>query len=133
MDTSVITAFAALTGAAMGGLIPGTATWLIQRAQAREQRLAYYQLRRQEVYKEFIMQASKLYIHALQNDEPDVSGLMALYAQVSRMRVLSSTTVVDSADQIVKTIYRFISGTKQDVSRTTADGTKRLDRPSSQF
>jgi hypothetical protein len=34
----------------MGGLISGTATWLIQRAQAREQRLAYYQLRRQEVW-----------------------------------------------------------------------------------
>src|SRR5215470_10563109 len=102
MDPSVVTAFAALTGAAIGGLISGTATWLIQRAQAREQRLAYYQLRRQEVYKEFIMQASKLYIHALQNDEPDVSGLMALYAELSRMRVLSSTTVVDSADQIVK-------------------------------
>ena len=45
-----------------------------------------------------------MYIHALQNDEPDVSGLMALYAEVSRMRVLSSTRVVDSADQIVKTI-----------------------------
>ena len=88
----------------MGGLISGTATWLIQRAQAREQRLASYQLRRQEVYKEFIMQASKLYIHALQNDESDVSGLMALYAEVSRMRVLSSTTVVDSADRIVKAI-----------------------------
>jgi hypothetical protein len=104
MDTSVITAFAALTGAAIGGFISGGATWLIQRTQAREQRVAHYQLRRQELYKEFIMQASKLYIHALQNDNPDVSGLMGLYAEVSRMRVLSSATVVDSADQIVKTI-----------------------------
>ena len=104
MDTSAITAFAALTGAAIGGLVSGTATWLIQRAQAKEQRLALYQLRRQEVYKEFIMQASKLYIHALQDDKPDVSGLMGLYAEVSRIRVLSSTTVVDSADQIARRI-----------------------------
>jgi hypothetical protein len=66
--------------------------------------LAHYQLRRQELYKEFIEQASTLYIHALQNDKPDVSGLMALYAEISRMRVLSSARVIDSADQIVKRI-----------------------------
>ena len=104
MDTSVITAFAALAGAVIGGLTSVVATWLIQRAQAREQRLAHYQLRRQELYKEFIEQASKLYIHALQNDKPDVSGLVALYAEISRMRVLSSARVIDSADQIVKKI-----------------------------
>jgi hypothetical protein len=78
MDTSVITALAALGGAAIGGLTSVVASWSIQRAQAREQRLAYYQLRRQNVYKEFIEQASKLYIHALRNDKADVSALMGL-------------------------------------------------------
>ena len=43
-------------------------------------------------------------LHALQNDEPDVSALMTLYAQVSRMRVVCSTSVVECADQIVKKI-----------------------------
>jgi hypothetical protein len=104
MDTSVVTALSALAGAAIGGLTSVVATLLIQRAQAREQRLAHYQLRRQDLYREFIEQASKLYIHALQNDKPDISGLMGLYAEVSRMRVLSSKAVVDSADQILKTI-----------------------------
>jgi hypothetical protein len=42
--------------------------------------------------------------HALQNDKPDVSALMGLYADLSRMRVLSSARVIDSADQIVKKI-----------------------------
>jgi hypothetical protein len=74
MDTSVITATAALAGAAIGGFTTVMATWLVQRAQAREQRLAHYQLRRQDLYREFIEQASKLYIHALQNDKPDVFG-----------------------------------------------------------
>ena len=104
MDTSVITGLAALAGAAIGGLTSVVASWLTQRTQAREQRLAHYQLRRQDLYKEFIEQASKLYIHALQNDKADVSALMGLYAEVSRMRVLSSARVVDSADQIVKKI-----------------------------
>ncbi len=104
MDTSVVTALAALAGAAIGGLTSVATTLLIQRVQAREQRLTHYQLRRQDLYREFIEQASSLYIHALQNDKPDISGLMGLYAEVSRMRVLSSKPVVDSADQILKRI-----------------------------
>jgi hypothetical protein len=104
MDTSIVTALAALAGAAIGGLTSVLASWLSQRAQARMTQLAHYQLRRQELYKEFIEQASKLYIHALQNDKPDVSGLMGLYAEISRMRVLSSARVIDSADQLVKKI-----------------------------
>lgn len=104
MNASVVTALAALAGAAIGGFTTVVASWLLQRAQAREQRLAYYQLRRQDLYKEFIEQASTLYIDALQSDKPDVSGLMRLYAEISRMRVLSSQTVVASADQIVKGI-----------------------------
>jgi hypothetical protein len=104
MDAPVVTALAALAGAAIGGFTTVVASWLLQRAQAREQRLAHYQLRRQDLYKEFIEQASTLYIDALQSDKPDVSGLMRLYAEISRMRVLSSPAVVASAEQIVKGI-----------------------------
>ena len=104
MDPPVITALAALAGAAIGGLTSVVASWLTQRAQSREQRLAHYQLRRQTLYKEFIELASQLYVHALQNDKADVSALMGLHAEISKMRVLSSARVVDSADQIVKKI-----------------------------
>ena len=104
MDTSVVTALAALAGAAIGSLTSVVASWLAHRAQTKAQRLAQDQLRRQELYKEFIEQASKLYIDALQNDKADVSALMALYAKVSRIRMLSSPRVVDCADQIVKEI-----------------------------
>ena len=106
MDASIIAALAALAGAAIGGLTSFVSSWWTQRAQAKAQWLAQIQLRRQELYKEFIGDASKLFIHALQNDadKADVFALMALYAEVSRMRVLSTTSVVDSADQIVREI-----------------------------
>ena len=102
MDASIIAALAALAGAAIGGLT----SFVSSRAQAKAQWLAQIQLRRQELYKEFIGDASNLFIHALQNDadKADVFALMALYAEVSRMRVLSTTGVVDSADQIVREI-----------------------------
>ena len=80
------------------------ASWLSQHAQARTQWIAHNQALRQELYREFIEQSSKLYIHALQNTNADVVALMGLYAQVSRMRILSSAAVLDSANQILKKI-----------------------------
>jgi hypothetical protein len=106
MDTSLITGFAALAGAAIGSFTSSVAAWLTQREQQRAERLAHYQLRRQDLYKEFIERASELYIHALQNDKADTSGLMRLYAELSRMRILCTPAVVESADQIVKTIIQ---------------------------
>ena len=104
MDASIVTAVAGLTGAAIGGLTSVLASWLNQHVQAKAQRLQQDQLRRQEIYKEFIKDAAKLYIDALQSDKADVSALMGLYAEVSRMRVLSSASVVDRADEILKKI-----------------------------
>jgi hypothetical protein len=108
MDASIITALSGLAGATIGGLMSGLATWLSQRAQAKAQWQSQIQLRRQDTYRVFIEQASNLYVEALQNDHENVSALMGLYAQVSRMRVLSSARVVEAADQIVKKIGVFV-------------------------
>jgi hypothetical protein len=104
MNTSVITALAALAGAAIGSVSSVIASWLAQYAQARTQGRAQNEVRRQELYRQFIEESSKLYLHALQNDDADVGALMHLYAELSRMRILSSTAVVDSADQLRKKI-----------------------------
>ena len=58
MDTSVISAFAALAGAAIGGFTSLFAALLSHRVQAKAERLAHDQLRRQELYKEFIEQGA---------------------------------------------------------------------------
>jgi ABC-type multidrug transport system fused ATPase/permease subunit len=104
MDSSVITALAALAGAAVGGVMTVFASWLTQHAQARTQWIAHNQDLRQELYREFIEQSSTVYSHALQNNDPDMIALMGLYAKLSRMRILSSATVVDSADRMLKKI-----------------------------
>jgi hypothetical protein len=104
MNASVITALAALAGAAIGGLTSVFASWLTQHAQARAQWLTQDKLRRQELYREFIEGASKAHIDALQHDEVDISAVVGLYAKLSRMRVLSSPKVVECADRIVRVI-----------------------------
>ena len=104
MDGSAITALAALFGAATGGLTSVFATWLTHRSQARAHWLAQDALRRQDLYKEFIEEGAKCYVHALQHEEPDIPGLAALYAKIGRMRVMSSPKVVDIADHIARKI-----------------------------
>jgi hypothetical protein len=79
------------------------ASWLSQHAQARTQWIAHNLVLRQELYKEFIEQSSKLYIHALQNSNADVVALMGLY-ELNRMRIVSSAAVVESANRMLKKI-----------------------------
>ena len=104
MDASVITALAALAGAAIGGLTSVFASWLNQRAQARAQWVAQDKLRRQELYKEFIGAASKCYIDALQHENADIPALVELYVRLGRMRILSSPNVIESAERVARRI-----------------------------
>ena len=65
MNASIISALAALVGAAIGGLTSVLASWLTQQTQAKTQWIAQDRMRRQELYKEFIEEASKAYADAL--------------------------------------------------------------------
>jgi hypothetical protein len=104
VDTSIISALAALTGAAVGGLTSGITNWLNHRSQIRAQWLLHEKNRRQILYRDFIEEASKCYIDALQHNEADIPGLVGLYAKLSRMRALSSRLVVHHADEVVRKI-----------------------------
>ncbi|MGY3496353.1 hypothetical protein [Bradyrhizobium sp. USDA 4502] len=104
MNASVISALAALAGTAVGSLTSVLANWLSHRIQVRAQWLQHEKNRRQILYRDFIEEASKCYIDALQHGEADVPGLVGLYAKLSRMRVLSSKPVVDHAEAITRRI-----------------------------
>ena len=104
MDASLISGFAALAGAAIGGLTSATAGWITQRYNAHAQWVANENVRRLDIYRDFIESASKCYIHALQHDEPDISGLVGLYTNISRMRVLSAAEIVEKAELVAQRI-----------------------------
>ena len=104
MDASIISALAALTGAVVGGLTSGIANWLNQRNQLRAQWILHEKTRRQILYRDFIDDAAKCYIDALQHNEADIPGLVGLYAKLSSMRAVSSKTVVQRADDVVRKI-----------------------------
>ena len=73
---------------------------MTQRTLARAQWLEHDKTLRQELYKQFIEEASKCYLDALQHSQADMPNLVGLYAKISRMRVLSSPDVIASAERI---------------------------------
>ena len=102
MDIAYLSALSALSGSVVGGLTSGLATWLSQRAQVRAGQLAHEMSRRDDLYKDFIVAASKVYGDAVLSNEPQVQELVALSALISRMRVLSSSRTVASAEKILE-------------------------------
>jgi hypothetical protein len=104
VNASIISALAALIGAAVGGLTSGIANWLNHRSQLRAQWLLHEKSRRQILYTDFIEDASKCYIDALQHDEADIPGLVGLYSKLSKMRALSSGPVVHRAEEVARKI-----------------------------
>jgi hypothetical protein len=104
MDGGLFSAGAALVGAAIGGSMSFLGSWIVQQKEVHAQWVGQDRLRRQELYKEFIQQASKCYADALQHQTPDVPALVVLYGKISRIRAISSPKVLGAAEQVLRRI-----------------------------
>ena len=104
MDQAYVSALAALAGSTIGGMTSLATSWLSQHAQFRAQQLGHDLGRREDLYRDFIKEASRLYTDAFEHDKADTSKLVKLYALVSRMRVLSSSRIIESADKVCRVI-----------------------------
>ncbi|HUN95400.1 MAG TPA: hypothetical protein VMU69_04070, partial [Bradyrhizobium sp.] len=102
MDPAYVTALAALAGSAIGGMTSFCSSWLGQSAQLRTQLLLSDKGRKQELYRDFVDEASNLYIDALTHDTPDLSKAIKLYALINRMRILSSNNVIEEAHKVAR-------------------------------
>ena len=114
MDVSYVTALAALGGAALGGFTSFASSWTTLRIQMKAEQNANSKSRRQQLYKEFIDNASKIYGDALIHSTLELSGLIGLYSLISRMRILSSDEVIENASRVA----RIITETYHEPNRT---------------
>jgi len=104
MNAGYISAFAALAGSLIGGLTTFAAAWVTQSQQANVQWLLQEKTRRQELYQQFIEEASKLYVDALIHDQDEIPTLVSLYASINKMRVVSNPGIAERADKVVRII-----------------------------
>jgi hypothetical protein len=103
-STAYLSAIAALVGTFVGGITSIATSWLGQQRQTKEQRRARQKAEVQALYKQFIQDASKLYIDALEHNTTELSKLVDIYATLNRIRVLSSHKVIVAADSALRTI-----------------------------
>jgi hypothetical protein len=89
--------FPLLGGSLIGGVTTFAAAWITQRRQANVQLFLQEKARRQELYKQFIEEASKLYIDALIHDQVAVQALPDLYCVVQPRAGLSLRRAVAAA------------------------------------
>ena len=101
MDVAYVSALSALGGSIIGGMSSGFTTWLNQRSQSRAAHMDHELARCQDLYRDFVQEASKAYGEALFSNEPQIPELIALYAMISRMRILSSHATVAAAEKVL--------------------------------
>jgi len=106
MDSSgsILTAMVGLAGAAIGGFGSFMTSWLTVRAQIAQKIRSEARSRREEIYSDFIKEATRLFGDALGHEREDVSDLVTLYALVARMRLIAPGDVIDRADHVLDSI-----------------------------
>jgi gas vesicle protein len=67
-SVAYLSAVAALVGTFVGGVTSIATSWLGQQRQTKEQRRAHEKEKLQALYKQFIQDASKLYVDALEHN-----------------------------------------------------------------
>jgi len=101
MDGAFLPAVSALSGSVVGGLISGIATWASQRFHTRASQLANEISRRQGLYIEFIVAASKAYGDSIVSDQPRIEELATLQAMITRMHIVSSARIIACAEEVL--------------------------------
>jgi len=110
MNPAYITAFAALLGAAIGGLTSFASSWFTQRSQLHFARREAIKDRRAALYVEFINEATRLLADALEHQKDQIDPLVKLYALTARMRLVSPRPVIVAATQAMDEIVAIYLG-----------------------
>jgi hypothetical protein len=104
MDPAILSAVSALAGSLIGGVSTLTASWLSQRGQFRAQALVHEAVKRETLYAEFIIEASKRLTEAWSRQAESPEVIAGLYSALDRMRLTSSTEVIRVAEQVVRQV-----------------------------
>ena len=104
MDASYTSALFALAGSAIGALASFATTWATQASQARAARRMQDRAHREQLYGEFIREASRLFVDAFEHDLEDPAKLVNLYAIVSTIRLFGNPSTLLEAEKVMSQI-----------------------------
>jgi hypothetical protein len=130
MDPAILSAASALTGSLIGGVSMLASSWLTQREQFRAQALVQEGVKRETLYAEFIVEASKRLTDAWSHQAESPEVVAGLYSAIERMRLTSSTEVIRVAERVVRLVlegYADANKTFDELRNVVRKATDELD------
>lgn len=106
MDTAILSATSALIGSLIGGMSTLAASWLTLRGRVRAQALVQEAAKREVLYAEFIIEASRRLTEAWSHHAESPEVVAGLYSAHQRMRLTSSDEVIRVADQVIRLVIQ---------------------------
>jgi hypothetical protein len=104
MESSMVTACAALLGSLMGTAALIATTWMTQRTQSVRSQTEMKLRERQSLYGEFITEASRLTMDALIHTLEESDTFVNLYGILGRIRLVAADPVLAAAEVCVHEI-----------------------------
>jgi hypothetical protein len=102
-------------------------SWPSQKAQAREEQLAHYRGRREELYSDLIEESAQLHADALEHNKAEFAKFVRVYAPIGRMNLQSSRKIVEIAESIAAHHFGNVPRTEKNVPRHRRVGEQRSD------
>jgi len=104
VEANIVSALSAVLGSLVGGTASIASSWVTQRTEGRREHIHNQVQKREALYAEFISEASKLSIDALDHTLEKPERIADVYALQNRIRLTSSQVVVEAGDEVMHRI-----------------------------
>ncbi|MEP9387705.1 hypothetical protein [Mesorhizobium sp. KR9-304] len=105
LEPATLSALSALMGSAIGALASVATTWLTQHHQDRMRRLTQEGSHREQLFMEFIDQASRTYADGIvQQSLEEPAKLVPIYATINKLRLFASPGTIGAAEAVLERI-----------------------------
>ena len=105
-NPAAIPTLSAFGGSLIGALSSTLSAWIGQRQRERRELVANEVSQLEQLYSDFINESARLLVDAVQHSLKDPSTLVPIYALISRIRLRSSTEVIESGERLIETILK---------------------------
>ena len=105
-NPATIPTLSALGGSIIGALSSTVSAWIAQRHRERREVVAKKIAQLEQLYSDFINESARLLVDAVQHSLENPGMIVPLYALLSRIRLGSSTDVIESGERVIATILK---------------------------
>ena len=105
-NPATIPTLSAIGGSIIGALSSTVSAWIVQRHRERRDVVAKKIAQLEQLYSDFINESARLLVDAVQHSLENPGILVPLYALLSRIRLGSSTDVIESGERVIATILK---------------------------